>query len=160
MPGKPELQKLLWNWRQMFARHTRPVCVASQEPRHIWALFGKPARILADVSCLRKGKNESHTSQLNLQGGHNPRHKWWVLLKHLKRVSVHPSTPPASVIWWRCEGILSKISFLSLFCSNTSASLQIKRNKACFLPGMSSLKHSVCSRAKFSGIIFGLFSST
>lgn len=144
----------------MFACHTCPVCVASQEPRHSWALFGKPARILADASCLRKRKNESRASQLNLQGGHNPRHKWWMVPKYLKRVSVHSSSPPASVIGGRCEGILSKISFLSLFCSNTSASLQIKKNKACFPPGMSSLKHSVCSRAKFSGIIFGLFSST
>lgn len=76
------------------------------------------------------------------------------------RVAVHPSTPPASVTGGRGEGILSKLGFSSPCCSNTSAFLQIKKDKASFPPGRASLKHSVCLELSSQELFLGYFSFT
>lgn len=155
MPGKPELQKLLWNWRQMFACHTCPMCHlpgAHAQLGFVW----KTSLDFIDVSCLRKRTNESRISQLNLQSQAQMEDDIWAHVCK-GRVSMYQSTPPASVIGGRCEGILSKIRFLSLFCSDTSASLQSKKDKASFPPGRASLKYFVCLELSSQELFLGYF---
>lgn len=162
MPGKPELQKLLWNWRQMFACHTCPVCRLSGACAELGFVWKTSLDFIERVLPQEKEKQVTHFpakssrwAQPQAQETDDIQaHKKWVCKG---RVAVHPSTPPASATGGRGEGTPSKLRFSSPCCSNTSAFLQIKKDKASFPPGRASLKHSVCLELSSQELFLGYF---
>lgn len=160
MPGEPELQKLLWDWRQMFACHTCPVC-HPQEPAQGWALCGNQLGFYPMSPASGKGKTSHAFPSFISKVGTNQRWNSSTYKVCLQREGLHAPINPSCLshrgkVWghpfknWLLEPVL-----LQHFC------LPADLKQQSLLSPTKGKPTALCvSRAQLSGIIFGLFSFT